>query len=168
MVPTTLRTGLVGEEADGGAAETTVVALMRVFMKDAILVAGRCTCAQGRRTVTGEDMQRALKYCARTFFERDDQDLSEVLERERREMDDEEEEDEEMDDEEMDDEEEEDEEMDDEEMDDEEEDGEEEEPDPSDVQLSRNVDTVVEHWHLWTPDDPVHALIKRAIDNTPL
>ena len=153
MVPTTLRTGLVGEEADGGAAETTVVALMRVFMKDAILVAGRCTCAQGRRTVTGEDMQRALKYCARTFFERDDQDLSEVLERERREMDDEEEEDEEMDDE---------------EMDDEEEDGEEEEPDPSDVQLSRNVDTVVEHWHLWTPDDPVHALIKRAIDNTPL
>ena len=58
--------------------------------------------------------------------------------------------------------------MDDEEMDDEEEDGEEEEPDPSDVQLSRNVDTVVEHWHLWTPDDPVHALIKRAIDNTPL
>ena len=153
MVPTTLRTGLVGEEADGGAAETTVVALMRVFMKDAILVAGRCTCAQGRRTVTGEDMQRALKYCARTFFERDDQDLSEVLERERREMDDEEEEDEEMEDE---------------EMDDEEEDGEEEEPDPSDVQLSRNVDTVVEHWHLWTPDDPVHALIKRAIDNTPL
>ena len=166
MVPTTLRTGLVGEEVDDGAAETTVIALMRVFMKDAILVAGRCTCAQGRRTLTGEDMQRALKYCARTFFERDEQDLSEVLERERREMDEEDEEDDGEEDEEDD--EEDDEEND--EEDDEEDEGEEYQgdPDPSDVQLSRNVDTVVEHWHRWTPDDPVHALIKRAIDNTSL
>lgn len=144
------------------ADTNTMIALMRVFMRDAIVVAGRYTCAQGRSSVSGVDMQCALKYCARTFFDRDDSDLMDVVRREQEEMRDE------STDNEM-------ENTDDEATDDEAESEEEEEedgntykgvPDPSDVQLAHNVDTVVQHWDVWDPKDPVHALIKRAIDNT--
>lgn len=173
MVPSTIRTGFVGEVEESTEEHTnTVIALMRVFMKDAIMVAGRYTCAQGRNSVSGEDMQRALKYCARTFFQRDDNDLADVVRREQEEMQNEstDEEAESTDEEDATD----------EDVDSTEEsdgegegDGENEEtytgvPDPSDVQLARNVDTVVQHWNAWNPDDPVHALIKRAIDNTPV
>lgn len=159
MIPSTIRTGLVGEvEEESTQHVDTVIALMRVFMKDAILVAGRYTCAHERNSVTGEDMQRALKYCARTFFQRDDNDLAEVVRREQEAMLEEET---------------------DEEGTDEEEETEETEteegekytgatPDESDLQLARNVDTVVAHWDKWNPEDPVHVLIKRAIDSTPV
>jgi len=161
MIPSTIRTGLVGEVEEGTEHTDTVIALMRVFMKDAIVVAGRYTCAQGRNSVSGADMQRTLKYCARTFFQRDDNDLADVVRREQEEMQnestDEEEESEDDDDD----------------ATDEEDEGEEDEtytgvPEPSDVQLARNVDTVVQHWDAWHPEDPVHVLIKRAIDNTPV
>lgn len=170
MIPSTIRTGLVGEVREGTEHTDTVIALMRVFMKDAIVVAGRYTCAQGRNSVSGTDMQRALKYCARTFFQRDDADLADVVRREHEEMQNEstDEDEESTDDEEATDEE--------VESTEESEEGEDEEheethtgvPEPSDVQLARNVDTVVQHWDAWNPEDPVHALIKRAIDNTPV
>lgn len=167
MIPSTIRTGLVGEVEGSTEHTNAVIALMRVFMKDAIVVAGRYTCAQGRNGVSGVDMQRALKYCARTFFQRDDNDLEDVVRREQEEMQNEstDEEEENTDDEEVTDE-------DAESMGESE--GEEEGdtytgvPEPSDVQLARNVDTVVQHWDMWQPEDPVHALIKRAIDNTPV
>jgi hypothetical protein len=166
MIPSTIRTGFVGEVDESTEHTDTVIALMRVFMKDAIVVAGRYTCAQGRNSVSGADMQRALKYCARTFFQRDDNDLADVVRREQEEMQNEstDEEEEGTDDEEATDE-------DVESTDDtEEEEGETYTgvPEPSDVQLARNVDTVVQYWDVWQPDDPVHALIKRAIDNTPV
>jgi Mg-chelatase subunit ChlI len=154
---------------------------MRVFMKDAIVVAGRYTCAQGRNSVSGEDMQRALKYCARTFFQRDDNDLADVVRREQEEMqnestgEDEESEEEDEEDEEDEEGEEGEEGEEDEESENEIKESEDEDdetytgvPDPSDVQLARNVDTVVQHWDAWQPEDPVHVLIKRAIDNTPV
>tara|TARA_X000000368_G_C22603978_1_gene524998 strand:- start:217 stop:564 length:348 start_codon:yes stop_codon:yes gene_type:complete len=115
-------------------------------------------------------MRRALKYCARTFFQRDDNDLADVVRCEQEEMQNESTSDdaESTDEEEATDD-------DVESTDDTEEegDGENEEtytgvPEPSDVQLARNVDTVVQHWDTWYPEDPVHALIKRAIDNTPV
>ena len=162
MIPSTIRTGFVGEVEENTEHVETVIALMRVFMKEAILVAGRYTCAQERNSVTAEDMQRALKYCARTFFQRDDNDLAEVVRCEQEAML-EEETDEEGESEEE------------EESEEEgESDGEEDEkytgatPDASDVQLARNMDTVVAHWDKWNPQDPVHVLIKRAIDNTPV
>lgn len=161
MIPSTIRTGLVGDVEESTDDTNTVIALMRVFMKDAIVVAGRYTCAQGRNSVSGADMQCALKYCARTFFQRDDNDLADVVRREQEEMQNEstDEEDESTDEE-------------DESTDESEGEGEEETyagvPDPSDVQLARNVDAVLQHWDAWQPDDPVHALIKRAIDNTPV
>ena len=167
MIPSTIRTGLVGEVNESTEHTNTVIALMRVFMKDAIVVAGRYTCAQGRNSVSGVDMQRALKYCARTFFQRDDTDLADVVRREQEEMQNEStgEDDESTDGEGETDE-------DAESTDDSDGDGEEDTytgvPEPSDVQLARNVDTVVQHWEAWQPDDPVHALIKRAIDNTPV
>lgn len=169
MIPSTIRTGLVGEIGESTEYTDTVVALLRVFMKDAIVVAGRYTCAQGRRSVSGTDMQRALKYCARTFFQRDDNDLADVVRCEQEEMrnestDDEAEstDDEEATDADV---------ESTEESDEEDTEVENEEtyngvPEPSDVQLASNVDTVVQHWDEWHPDDPVHALIKRAIDNT--
>lgn len=169
MIPSTIRTGLAGKVEEGTEHTDTVVALLRVFMKDAIVVAGRYTCAQGRNSVSGADMQRALKYCARTFFQRGDDDLADVVRREQEEMQnestDEEEEGEDDDD------------ATDEEVEStdesEEDEGEDDEtytgvPEPSDVQLARNVDTVVQHWDAWQPEDPVHVLIKRAIDNTPV
>jgi hypothetical protein len=168
MIPFTIRTGIVGEVEESTEHTNTVIALMRVFMKDAIVVAGRYTCAQGRNSVSGEDMQHALKYCARTFFQRDDNDLADVVGREQEEMRNETTSDEE-------------ESTDDEGIADEDvestDETEEEEgegeiyarvPEPTDVQLARNVDTVVQHWNAWHPEDPMHALIKRAIDNTPV
>ena len=181
MIPVQLQTGLAGEvgpsDAEVGATET-VAALLRLFMKDAILVAGRCTLASRRRTVRGTDMRDALMYCARTFFERDPAEMLRVVEAERAAMRDEEEGEESG--------EEEGEESGEESGEGEgegegegsgEEEGEEEtggeagaveEPTAADLQLARNVATVVAHWHLWTPADPVHVLIKQAIDRTPL
>ena len=163
MIPTTIRAGLAGDDERGGGDEyvETVIALLRVFGRDAIRVSGRYACARGSRSVTGEMMRCSLKYCARTFFDRTDLDLEEVVRTERETMRTEEDTDEEdsssydgdEDDE--------------EDEDDEKKDDEETVADESDVQLARNVDLVVEHWDKWHPEDPVLVLVKRAIDNTP-
>jgi hypothetical protein len=166
MIPH-MRTGTVGfvDEEDTSHLDT-VAATLRVFMKDAIRVAGRYSIACNRKEVCGNDMKLALMYCARTFFERDDDTLLTHVAHERELMaEEEEEEGEEGDDEDED----EDEEGDEEEGDEDEE-GEEEDltVTPADIQLRHNVDTVAKSWTLWEPDDPVHQLIKRSIDNTPV
>ena len=137
-----------------------VIALLRVFMKDSIVVAGRYTRGQRRREVSGDDMRKALMYCARTFFEQDE--LETKVDQERVEMDEEE-----SDEESEEGEEEEGEESEGEEEGEESEGEEEtEEAHARDVQLVKHVDTIAQHWHLWQPQDPVHQLIKRAIDHT--
>lgn len=159
MIPQ-MRTGLIGEvdESAGAKHMETVAATLRIFMKDAIRVAGRYTIACERREVTDRDMKLALMYCARTFFQRSDNELAEDVTNERLLMEDESDDGEESDEE--------------EEESGEEESGEEEEedltPTDADRQLRRNVDTVAQHWCRWDPEDPVHILIKRAIDNTPV
>lgn len=154
-----MRTGLVGDVAPSDAendATNEVLALMRVFMKDALTVSGRYAVGCGRTSVTGDDMRRALMYCARTFFERSDAQLAHEVQCERVEMDEEsdQESDEESDQE--------------SDQDQKSEGAEEATASPADLQLVRNVDAVASVWHLWCPDDPVHCLIKRAIDNTPV
>ena len=155
MIPQ-MRTGLIGEVDDTANVEhlETVAATLRIFMKDAIRVAGRYAIACERQEVCGNDMKMALMYCARTFFQRSDQELSADVRDERKLMDEESEEESEEG----------------EEEEGEEEEGEEEDLTPTDAdrQLRRNVDTVAQHWSRWDPDDPVHILIKRAIDNTPV
>jgi hypothetical protein len=156
--PGALRTGLVGEVADDAARETTdtVLALMRVFMRDALVVAGRYTLARRRRRVGGRDMRAALMYCARTFFERDDAALARAVADEARAMADESDGESEASESEA----------------SEGESGESEdaaaEPTPADLALATHVDRIVATWPLWAPTDPVHVLIKEAIDRTPV
>ena len=149
-----LRTGFVGETPDGGETLDTVYALLRLFMKDALVVAGRYAHAHGRRCVGGTDMRHSLMYCARTFFEQDDAQMASRVAEEAQVMKDESEESgEESDDEES---------------------GEESDEESAttanadDLALARHVDSVAATWALWAPEDPVHQLIKRAIDNTPV
>lgn len=163
MLPTTLRAGLVGDVDAGDDAHVDVVmGLMRAFAKDALVVAGRYACGSGRRAVTATDMRGALMYCARTFFEQDDSALAarvrdEVVEMNEGDTDETDSEaagGTETDSEEAD------------------EEGEGEAaadaPPPSDARLVRHVDAIVAAWPQWHPDDPVHVLIKRAIDQTAL
>jgi hypothetical protein len=171
----TLRAGLHGDAPPSKAeADTTdtVLALLRLFMKEAIVVSGRCAIARGRRCVSGADMRGALMYCARTFFERDAADMERRLHDEAEAMRREEEEGEESGEEEEG-----------EESGEEEGSGEESgasegsgeggeappsPPSPRDVALARHVEAIVQSWPLWRPTDPVHQMIKRAIDGTPL
>ena len=37
-----------------------------------------------------------------------------------------------------------------------------------DERLAHQIDIIVGVWELWQPEDPVHRLLKRAIDNTPV
>lgn len=153
LVPHRLRTGLLEDGENEGLDESiqTTFALLRAFQKDAIVVAGRYAVAQRRRVVSAEDMRRALKYCARTFFERDDKTLAETVERERCEMEEEgEEEGEEEAGEEG------------------EEEGEDLVASESDVTLARHVDTIVATWEQWSPTDHVHRQMKHAIDRVPI
>lgn len=201
MPTPTMRTGLVGDiEASDAERDVvdTVGGLMRAFATDACVVAGRYACAHRRRVVSGDDMRRALMYCARTFFETYGD--NELIERVQREIDDESGDEEEGESGESgesgeDSGEEEEGESGEggedsgeeeggesgegigDEDEDEEESGESGEescdesdpdatPDESDTQLARHVDVIAQTWHLWEPDDPVHRLIKEAIDNT--
>lgn len=176
MIPS-MRAGLGGanEPIDAARAELieTVAALMRVFMREAITVAGRYTIGAGRRRVRAIDMRAALMYCARMFFqEQSDEGLRASVERERALMLEESSSDEETD-----------------------EDGEDladadtpseaeessegasdEEEGDDDVEeaateqdrgLVRRVDAIVSGWEHWHPTDPVQCMIRRAIDNTP-
>ena len=165
-IPGLLRSGIVG--GDEGAMDdttlTTVTGLLRAFSKEACVVAAHYTHGKGRKKVTGHDMKCALMYSARTYFSKDDKDLFDRLQTEIEEMrEEDEEEDEEEDDEEDD---EESGESDEESAQEEEED--ECKRDPNDVQLAHNVDSIVNAWDKWQPNDPVHQLLKRAIDNTPV
>jgi histone H3/H4 len=176
-IPGLLRTGIVGEDASAvdDTTLTTVAGLLRAFSKEACVVAGHYTQGKGRRNVTGHDMKCALMYCARTYFSNDVKDLSDRLQTEIEAMreEDEEESGEEEDDESGEEEDDESGEEEDEESGEEEDEGEEVEEeeckrDPKDVQLARNVDCIVNVWDKWQPEDPVHQLLKRAIDNTPV
>ena len=138
MVPK-MRSGLAGEVSEDPRMEQTmetVTALLRLFCKRSVEVAGSYALGNGRRVVTERDMRCSLQYVARTFFSAPD--LESDVERELGAM--------------------------------AEEEGEEGEegspPSPRYRQLSRNVDLVVENWHLWNPEDPVECLIKRAVDKT--
>ena len=177
MIPTRLLAGLAGDVGPSAAevdTGETVAALLRVFMKDALVVAGRCALAERRRSVRAAGMRDALMYCARTFFDKDPAEMLRVVEAERAAMRDEEGEEgeeasgEEASGEEASGEEEASEEEASEETGEGGEDRGDEEPAAADVQLARNVATIVAHWHLWAPTDPVHVLIKQAIDRTPL
>jgi cobalamin biosynthesis protein CobT len=192
-----MRTGLVGEvAADAREPTDTVLALMRAFMRDALVVAGRCALARRRRRVRGRDMRAALMYSARTFFERDDAALGRAVAEEARAMADEDGEEDSSagEDGEEDSSAGEDGEEDssagedgdedssagedgeeDSSAGEDGEDGEEptvgedgEEPTAADRALAAHVERIVETWPLWAPTDPVHALIKRAIDHTPV
>jgi Mg-chelatase subunit ChlI len=174
MLPTQLRTGLVGEtetsELEQNAVETTI-ALLRMFSREALLVAGRVVAARGERVVKEGDMRDALMYCARTFLQQTDERVlaARVQEEVQNMRDESDEEDGEESDEDSD-------EDSDEEAGEETESGEEgggEEggddaapPSPKDVALARHVRAVVATWSQWHPTDPVHAMLKRAIDQT--
>ena len=186
MPTPTMRAGLVGDiEASDAERDVvdTVGGLMRAFATDACVIAGRYACAHRRRVVSGDDMRRALMYCARTFFEKYGD--NELIERVQREIDDESGDEEEGESGEGGEDSGEEEEGESGEGigDEDEEEGESGEsgesgeescdesdpdatPDESDTQLARHVDVIAQTWHLWEPDDPVHRLIKEAIDNT--
>ena len=162
MVPSNLRTGLdlVEEEEEEGEEEivTEFIALMRVFTKESIGVAARYTGAHRRTEVTGADMKKALMYCARMFFQKEASEMAEKLQIERDEMSREEEGEEEEGEEEEG------------EVEEGEEEGEEEERvfqgevADSERRFAKNVETVVECWSRWEPQDAVSVLIKRSID----
>lgn len=173
MLPA-MRSGLVGEVGeshDNQEMLDTVAALMRVFMRDAIDVAARYTSASRRRVVRGVDMRHALMYCARLFFQRDDAEIQALVAREREAMEAESTDSEESTDDG------EGEEGEEEPSDEEGEEGEDEEEqsdadvdapvDEADRRLVVKVDRIVASWPHWQPTDPVHLIIKRAIDNTP-
>ena len=167
-LPAMLRSGFDAhvEDADNGTV-TTVIALLRVFALDASTIAGKYAEAHGRSVVTGNDMRSALMYCARTFFEQEDGTLATRVQEEVVRMN-EEEEGEESEESEAD-----------EEHDNGDEDSESEKSEDDEEtgetgggehgenpRLVRHVNAIVETWHLWCPEDPVHQLIKRAIDST--
>jgi Mg-chelatase subunit ChlI len=173
-----MRTGIVGEvAASPNEVETveTVQALMRLFAQDACVVAGRYTQAQGRRVVTARDMRNALMYCARTFFEESESSLQTRVREEVETMQiegDGEEESEGDGEEESEEESEEEGEEEGEEEEESEEEGEEGDQEGGeegkDASLVKHVDTIVSAWSLWQPEDPIHSMLKRAIDATPV
>ena len=82
MIPHQLRTGFGGEGLDQSAAdrEETIVALMRVFTKEACEVAAVCAQETGRRNIGAEDIRRALMFVSRTFFQtKSDEELHAVV-----------------------------------------------------------------------------------------
>ena len=92
MIPHQLRTGFGGEGLDQSAAdrEETIVALMRVFTKEACEVAAVCAQETGRRNIGAEDIRRALMFVSRTFFQtKSDEELHAVVTEERAAMQDE-------------------------------------------------------------------------------
>ena len=174
-----LKTGFGVVEENDDTTVLFVIAALRVFAKDGMITAARYATGQDREEITGQDMRKGLMYQARKFFEQPDDVLHERVREEVQRMEEEEEEDEgeEGEEEEGEEEEGEEEEGDEEEGDEEEGEGEEgdeeegdEEEDSMTLEQCRrlvvHVDTICSHWHLWNPEDPVHRLIKHAIDQT--
>ena len=161
--PAVLRTGLFGASSDASDDSLrTALGILHAFAAEACRVSGKYAHAHGRRRVTGDDMQRALKFCARTYFSKPQDELEADLNDARRWQDEEEGEEGSEDGEE-------------EESEEEgEEESEEESEDevfrgtasPETVRTAARVDAVAEAWARWHPDDPVHQIIKRAIDRT--
>lgn len=166
-MPAVLRTGLFGASSDASDGSLrTALGILHAFAAEACRVSGKYAHAHGRRRVTGDDMQRALKYCARTYFSKPQDELEADLDDARRWQDEEdgEEEGEEEGEEGL---------KEEAEEEDEEESEEESEDEvfrgtasPETVRTAARVDAVAEAWARWRPDDPVHQLIKRAIDRT--
>ena len=164
MVPSMLKTGfdVVDDEPvelDQGMM-LNVRALLTMFTEDAIRTAGKYAIASSRNVVDDEDMRRALKYVARTFFEHPDMESRFAVAR--RECEEEESESEDSGD----------------------------NADDSDdadaialenptarenpfasaddaAEFCKKIEECTATWDAWEPTDPVHALVKRAIDNTP-
>lgn len=158
MVPQNLRTGLdvlISESAADGEQLEILIALMRVFIKEACSIAAICAEETNRQEIRGEDMRRALMYTSRTFFQNQtDDELNASVVAERACMADEEEEEDEEDQEGLGEE-------------DEEEGGEEEEEKHEQFKtgkMSMRVEAVVQNWDLWNPDDPLQRILKRAVD----
>lgn len=149
-----MRTGLLDGPTEAEEDLTVkVVALLRIFAKESVVVAATYVKLKNRREVNEDDMRKGLKYCARMFFQKEEEELKRLMDEEIQMMMEEE-----------DDEEEEGEEEEDEEEEGEEEEGEEEEiNDPS---LATKVDKIDEVWDLWSPTDELHRLLKHAIDKT--
>lgn len=136
-------------------------ALLSVFEEDSLRVAAACAVAEGRRSVSEEDMRRALRYNVRTFLDAEahpnlEARVEEEMRREEEEEDDEDEEDEgEGEDDE----------------DDEEDDEEEDEhfvdhPLPSfsaALEMKRRVDEACVGFDEWQPEDEVQQLMKRCL-----
>ena len=165
-----MRSGVAGEIRYDQETQmlTTLVALLRMFAKDSVTIAGRYTRAKRRRCVKARTMRKSLMYCARTFFNQDDQTMQNRINEEIQLMNEEEDE---SDGEEGEEEEEEGEEEEEEEDEEGEEEGSEEcieEPSPIDLALVDHVDKIDETWNSWKPTDPLHAMLKRAIDATPV
>ena len=147
-----MQTGF-GLHDDGAGHETEVViALMRVFTKEACEIAAICAAERGTRHIDGENMRRALMYVSRTFFQnKSDEELNDIVQAELVQMD----ESTETEDT---------------------EDSASEEEDANDKRdgvvtvtdsgMLRRVAAVAECWSLWKPTDPVQQLLKRAIDAT--
>ena len=170
MIPV-MRTGLIGEVTgsdDEERPKVIVIALLRIFSKHALRVAADYTTQQNEKEVKGITMKKSLQYCARMFFnDHDPETLEQMVQDEIYIM---EEEDEEESDEESDEEEEGEEEGQGEEEGEEEEEEEEEEEGSyrSDPNIVSKVNRICDSWANWNPTDPVHILIKRAIDHTPV
>ena len=130
-------------------------ALLSVFEEDSLRVAAACAVAEGRKTVTEEDMRRALRYNVRTFLDASAHpNLEERVEAEmRREEEEEDEEEDEDEDEEED------------------EDEDDEDDDPPQLlpcasvaeELKRRVDDACVGFDEWEPDDEVQSLMKRCL-----
>ena len=136
------------------------VSIMSILTKEAMRTSERFCTACGRNTIAGKDMYYALMYEAHEFFNKNiEDDFLNQLEKERTHT---YETDEESD-------------MSDEEDNGEEEgNGEEEENEEYTTQLVREEDrefhskvlNYANEWETWFPDDPVHMLLKNAIDKT--
>ena len=147
--------GLCDNSIPQAELQLKVVAMLRVFAREALIVAGLCALARGAKDVLDVDMGKALRFCARTLLYKPE--FEEMYRKELVLMEEEEEEGED-----------EDEEGEEEGEDEGEEEEEEEEDDDKKMQealrMAAKVKQVNETWSNWAPDDPVEVLLKRSVD----
>ena len=159
--------GLCDNSIPQAELQLKVVAMLRVFAREALIVAGLCALARGAKDVLDVDMGKALRFCARTLLYKPE--FEEMYRKELVLMEEEEDEEGEEDEEE---------EEEGEEDEEEEEEGEgegegeeeEEEEQVNDEKMrealktAAKVERVCESWVHWAPDDPVEVLLKRSVD----
>lgn len=146
-----------------------VVAMLRVFAREALTVAGLCALARGAKDVLDVDMGRALRFVSRTLLYKPE--FEELYQKELVLMEEEEDEEEEEEGSEEGEEGSEEGEDEEEEGEGEEKEGEDEEEENVDdaklaeaVRIAAKVKQVSESWSSWAPDDPVEVLLKRSVD----